>query len=109
IERMRRASARGKEEGLEEGILIAQQMLAEAHPRIQGVQVSAPFGKVDLALRVMEEKVGARSEQEPPLAPRTTPHPPPLVPRAGSEYIHRLCTPRRPEEDATCSISSAKS
>ena len=54
VERMRRASARGKEEAVEEGILIAQQMLADASPRIQGVQVSAPFGKVELALRVME-------------------------------------------------------
>jgi homocysteine S-methyltransferase len=54
IERMRRASAIGKEEGVEEGILIAQQMLSEALPRIQGVQVSAPFGKVPLALRVFD-------------------------------------------------------
>ncbi|MBW3630254.1 MAG: bifunctional homocysteine S-methyltransferase/methylenetetrahydrofolate reductase [Gemmatimonadetes bacterium] len=54
IERMRRASAIGKDEGVEEGILIAQQMLTEALPRIQGVQVSAPFGKVPLALRVFD-------------------------------------------------------
>ena len=54
IERMRRASAIGKEEGVEEGIRIAQEMLTEASPRIQGVQVSAPFGKVPLALRVFE-------------------------------------------------------
>jgi methionine synthase / methylenetetrahydrofolate reductase(NADPH) len=54
IERMRRASAIGKDEGVEEGIRIAQQMLSEAHPRIQGVQVSAPFGKVPLALRVFD-------------------------------------------------------
>jgi 5,10-methylenetetrahydrofolate reductase len=54
IERMRRASALGKEEGVEEGIRIAQEMLAEALPRIQGVQVSAPFGKVPLALRVFD-------------------------------------------------------
>jgi homocysteine S-methyltransferase len=57
---MRRASARGKEAGVEEGILIAQEMLSNAYPRIQGVQVSAPFGKVPLALRVMEG-LGARS------------------------------------------------
>lgn len=54
VERMRRASARGKEEAVEEGILIAQQMLADALPAIQGVQVSAPFGRVPLALRVFE-------------------------------------------------------
>ncbi|HET7275792.1 MAG TPA: bifunctional homocysteine S-methyltransferase/methylenetetrahydrofolate reductase [Longimicrobiaceae bacterium] len=55
LKRMRRASARGKEFGLEEGIAIAQQMLSSARPSIQGVQVSAPFGKVPLALRVLEE------------------------------------------------------
>src|SRR5690606_27862879 len=45
VERMRRASARGKEEAIDEGIAIAREMLAEARPRIQGAQVSAPFGK----------------------------------------------------------------
>lgn len=54
VERMRRASARGKAAGIEAGIAIAQEMLSEALPGIQGVQVSAPFGKVPLALRVME-------------------------------------------------------
>jgi methionine synthase / methylenetetrahydrofolate reductase(NADPH) len=66
IARMRRASAVGKEEGVEEGIRIAQQMLSEALPRIQGVQVSAPFGKVPLALRVFEVLPG-RSAETPPL------------------------------------------
>jgi methionine synthase / methylenetetrahydrofolate reductase(NADPH) len=64
IERMRRASGEGKEVALEEGIRIAQEMLREARPRIQGVQVSAPFGKVPLALRVFEalgEELGALS------------------------------------------------
>ena len=46
--RQRRAARRP---AVEEGIRIAQEMLAEARPRIQGVQVSAPFGKVALALR----------------------------------------------------------
>jgi methionine synthase / methylenetetrahydrofolate reductase(NADPH) len=54
IERMRRASDVGKEEAVEEGIRIAQEMLAAALPSIQGVQVSAPFGRVPLALRVLE-------------------------------------------------------
>jgi methionine synthase / methylenetetrahydrofolate reductase(NADPH) len=52
--RMRRASAIGKEEGVEEGIRIAQEMLVEARSAIRGVQVSAPFGKVPLALRVFD-------------------------------------------------------
>jgi homocysteine S-methyltransferase len=54
VERMRRASAVGKEEAVEEGIRIAQEMLVQALPRIQGVQVSAPFGRVPLALRVFD-------------------------------------------------------
>src|SRR5690606_33239975 len=60
VERMRRASERGREAALEEGIRIARQMLAEARPRIQGVQVSAPFGRVPLALQVIlgEEVAG---------------------------------------------------
>ncbi|HUE95344.1 MAG TPA: bifunctional homocysteine S-methyltransferase/methylenetetrahydrofolate reductase, partial [Longimicrobiaceae bacterium] len=58
IERMRHATALGKEYGVEEGIRIARQMLAEALPAIQGVQVSAPFGRVPLALRVFEALPG---------------------------------------------------
>ncbi|MOA43903.1 Bifunctional homocysteine S-methyltransferase/5,10-methylenetetrahydrofolate reductase [compost metagenome] len=35
-----------------EGIAIAREMLAEVRSEIQGVQVSAPFGKVGFALEV---------------------------------------------------------
>jgi methionine synthase / methylenetetrahydrofolate reductase(NADPH) len=58
MERMRRASERGKEAGVEEGIRIAQDMLTDALPMLQGVQVSAPFGRVPLALRVFEALPG---------------------------------------------------
>ena len=54
LARMRVASAEGKERGTEEGTRIAQEMLADALPMIQGVQVSAPFGKVPLALKVFD-------------------------------------------------------
>ena len=54
LARMRVASAEGKERGTEEGTRIAQEMLQAALPMIQGVQVSAPFGKVPLALRVFD-------------------------------------------------------
>ncbi len=37
-----------------EGIAIAREMLERVRPLVQGVQVSAPFGKVELALRVFE-------------------------------------------------------
>jgi methionine synthase I (cobalamin-dependent)/5,10-methylenetetrahydrofolate reductase len=54
LARMRRASAEGKEQGTEEGTAIAREMLAAALPFIQGVQVSAPFGRVPLALKVFD-------------------------------------------------------
>jgi 5,10-methylenetetrahydrofolate reductase len=55
IERMRRASEKSKEHGVQEGIAIAREMLERVRPSVQGVQVSAPFGKVELALEVFKE------------------------------------------------------
>jgi homocysteine S-methyltransferase len=54
IARMRRASDRSKEHGTAEGIAIAREMLERVRGVVQGVQVSAPFGKVELALQVFE-------------------------------------------------------
>ncbi len=68
LERMRRASARGKEPALDEGIAIAREMLDRVRPVVRGVQVSAPFGKVPFALRVFEGIDGIRSEVEPETA-----------------------------------------
>jgi methionine synthase / methylenetetrahydrofolate reductase(NADPH) len=55
IERMRAASARSKEHAVAEGIAIAREMLERVRPHVQGVQVSAPFGKVELALDVFRD------------------------------------------------------
>ncbi len=55
IERMRAASAKSKEHGIAEGIAIAREMLERVRPLVQGVQVSAPFGKVELALEVFRD------------------------------------------------------
>jgi len=55
IERMRRASAKSKEHGVAEGIAIAREMLERVRPHVQGVQVSAPFGKIELALNVFRD------------------------------------------------------
>jgi homocysteine S-methyltransferase len=55
IERMRVASAKSKEHGVAEGIAIAREMLERVRPHVQGVQVSAPFGKVELALQVFRD------------------------------------------------------
>lgn len=51
----RMAKATGKEEGLAEGVEIAKEMIRAIAPRVAGYQVSAPFGRVDLALKVLED------------------------------------------------------
>ena len=52
IDRMRRANERSKEHAVAEGIAIAREMLNAVRDTVQGAQVSAPFGKVELALEV---------------------------------------------------------
>ena len=51
LERMGRAET--PEAARAEGIAIAQEMLAEVRSRVQGVQVSAPFGKYKAAAQVL--------------------------------------------------------
>ena len=52
LERMRKCNT--GESALAEGVKIAQEMLEEVRPYVQGVQVSAPFGKIQHALEVFE-------------------------------------------------------
>jgi homocysteine S-methyltransferase len=52
IDRMRRANEKSKEHAVAEGIAIAREALERVRGAVQGVQVSAPFGKVELALDV---------------------------------------------------------
>jgi methionine synthase I (cobalamin-dependent)/5,10-methylenetetrahydrofolate reductase len=54
LERMRRASAGGKDAALAEGVKISREMLAAVADRVQGVQVSAPLGRVPVALEVIQ-------------------------------------------------------
>ena len=54
VDRMRVASAGGKEVALAEGVRISREMLAAVADRVQGVQVSAPLGRVPVALEVLE-------------------------------------------------------
>lgn len=54
IQRMRRANELSKEHAVNEGIAIAREMFEQVRGAVQGVQVSAPFGKVELALRVFD-------------------------------------------------------
>jgi len=53
LDRMRVASARGKDAALAEGILIAREMLAAIRTRVRGVQVAAPMGRASVALQVI--------------------------------------------------------
>jgi methionine synthase I (cobalamin-dependent)/5,10-methylenetetrahydrofolate reductase len=53
LTRMRAAQEKGKEAALAEGVRIAREMLAGVRSAVQGVQVSAPFGKVEVALEVL--------------------------------------------------------
>ncbi len=58
VERMRRASEKGKEHALEEGIAIARETFERVRPYVQGIQVSAPFGRVAFALQVFRDIEG---------------------------------------------------
>ena len=52
LARMGAAQARGKEAALAEGVAIAREMLERVRPSVQGAQVSAPFGRVPIAVEV---------------------------------------------------------
>jgi methionine synthase I (cobalamin-dependent)/5,10-methylenetetrahydrofolate reductase len=52
MERMRRAES--GEAARREGVAIAQEMVREVRPLVQGVQLSAPFGRYEMAIEVAE-------------------------------------------------------
>jgi homocysteine S-methyltransferase len=54
LERMRKANEKSKEHAVAEGIAIAREALERVRGAVQGVQVSAPFGKIELALEVFQ-------------------------------------------------------
>ena len=54
IARMRKAQERGKLAAREEGIAIAREVVAFVSGTVSGIHVSAPFGKVDVAMQVLE-------------------------------------------------------
>lgn len=53
LARMRRASERGREAALAEGVAIARELLGAVRDRLRGAQVSAPLGRVPVALDVL--------------------------------------------------------
>ncbi|MGE5487224.1 MAG: bifunctional homocysteine S-methyltransferase/methylenetetrahydrofolate reductase [bacterium] len=57
LERMRRAAT--AEQARREGVAIAREMIGRLRPMVQGVQLSAPFGRYAMALEVAEA-IGAR-------------------------------------------------
>ncbi len=57
MERLRRAE--GNEEARQEGVSIAREMVGHARRMVRGVQLSAPFGRYQMALEVAEA-IGAR-------------------------------------------------
>jgi homocysteine S-methyltransferase len=54
LHRMREAQAHGKDAALAEGVAIARDMFSKVKSMVQGVQVSAPFGRVEVALQVFQ-------------------------------------------------------
>jgi homocysteine S-methyltransferase len=62
MERMRIASEKSKEHALREGVTIARETLERVRDRVAGVQVSAPLGRVDLALQVFEGLVETNAQ-----------------------------------------------
>ena len=50
MERMRRADS--AERARQEGVAIAREMVARVQPMVQGIQLSAPFGRYELAIDV---------------------------------------------------------
>jgi len=57
MDRMRRVD--NAERAREEGVAIAREMVTRVHPMVQGVQLSAPFGRYQMALDVAEA-IGSR-------------------------------------------------
>jgi homocysteine S-methyltransferase len=55
LARMAAAQEQGKEVARAEGVTIAREMLRDIHQAIEGVQVSAPFGRVSYVFDVLEE------------------------------------------------------
>lgn len=58
LDRMRAASAKGKEDGLAEGVRIAQEMVRAVRGKVRGVQVAAPMGRASVALEVIKAAKG---------------------------------------------------
>ncbi len=54
IDRMREAQSRGSAAAMDEGVQIAREVIQAVKNTVQGVQVSAPQGRIELALAVLD-------------------------------------------------------
>ncbi len=54
VARMARAQEKGKDFALAEGVAIAREIVERIAPRVAGLQVSAPLGRISMALEVAE-------------------------------------------------------
>jgi methionine synthase I (cobalamin-dependent)/5,10-methylenetetrahydrofolate reductase len=54
MKRMAAAQEKGKEAARAEGLAIARETVERIHGAVQGIQISAPFGKISYALDVLE-------------------------------------------------------
>ncbi len=54
VERMARAQEKGSDAAVAEGVVIAREAVSKIRDRIAGLQVSAPLGKVEVALQVVD-------------------------------------------------------
>jgi methionine synthase I (cobalamin-dependent)/5,10-methylenetetrahydrofolate reductase len=68
--RMRGASERGKEAAVQEGVTIAREIRDALAEEVQGIQVSAPFGRVELALQVIRDLPGHDPMDMPMMRPQ---------------------------------------
>ena len=59
---LRMAQAESPDAARAEGVKIAREMLAEAQPMVQGVQVSAPFGRYPMAAEVIASVLPEKPE-----------------------------------------------
>jgi len=55
VDRMRKAQESGPEAALEEGVVIALEMIEAVTPLVAGFHLSTPGGRTDVALRVLRE------------------------------------------------------
>ncbi len=68
VSRMARAQEKGKEEAMAEGVRIAREIVDQIKDRVAGLQISAPLGRISMALDVASG-LGLTPRKSPAAAP----------------------------------------